>query len=58
VCDSGQKGSVLTVVELMEEGEQQAWRGGGQDIIVRALRSLEAERKCEVFEDLDGVKFF
>ena len=58
MCDSGQKGSVLTVVELEEEGEGNSWRGVSQEVLLKALRTLEAERKCEVFQDGDGVKFF
>ena len=27
-------------------------------VIVKALKTLEAERKCEIFEEMDGVKFF
>lgn len=58
VTDSGQVGTVLTLAEIMEEGENNAWKGVSQEILVKALRILEGERKCEVFQDLDGVKFF
>ena len=27
-------------------------------VIVKALKTLEAERKCEIFDEMDGVKFF
>ena len=27
-------------------------------VIVKALKTLEAERKCEIFQEMDGVKFF
>ena len=76
VSDSGQKGAVVTLVELEEEGESNSWRGVSQEVcmqdhgvylmcivyyfqvIVKALKTLEAERKCEIFEEMDGVKFF
>jgi len=58
VSDSGQKGAVVTLVELEEEGETNSWRGVSQEVIVKALRTLEAERKCEIFDEMDGVKFF
>ena len=49
---------MLTVVELEEEGEGNSWRGVSQEVLLKALRTLEVERKCEVFQDGDGVKFF
>ena len=73
VSDSGQKGAVVTLVELEEEGEANSWRGVSQEVvlkkililipspyqvIVKALKTLEAERKCEIFQEMDGVKFF
>jgi len=58
ISDSGQKGTVLTLVELEEEGEKNSWRGVSQEVIVKALKTLEAERKCEIFDEMDGVKFF
>ena len=27
-------------------------------VIVKALKTLEGERKCEIFQEMDGVKFF
>ena len=58
VTDTGQKGAILTLVELEEEGEAHSWRGVSQDILVKALNTLEAERKAEVFQEGEGVKFF
>jgi len=58
VSDSGQKGTVVTLVELEEEGETNSWKGVSQEVIVKALKTLEAERKCEIFQEMDGVKFF
>lgn len=58
VSESGQTNTVLTLAEILEEGETNSWKGVSQEVLVRALRTLETERKCEVFQDLDGVKFF
>ena len=55
---TGQTGAVLTVVEILEEGETNSWRGVSQDVLLRALKALQCDKKCEVFEDNDGVKFF
>ena len=33
VSDSGQKGAVVTLVELEEEGETNSWRGVSQEVI-------------------------
>ena len=49
---------MLTLSELLEEGETNSWKGASEEVLVKALRTLEGERKCEVFKDLDGVKFF
>ena len=32
VSDSGQKGAVVTLVELEEEGESNSWRGVSQEV--------------------------
>jgi len=58
VSGSGQINTVLTLSELLEEGETNSWKGASQEVLLKALRTLETERKCEVFKDLDGVKFF
>ena len=58
VSDSGQTGGVLTVMEIIEEGEKNSWKGVSEEIVIKALNALECDKKCEVFEDNDGVKFF
>ena len=49
---------MLTVQEIIEEGENNSWKGVSQEIVIKALEALECDKKCEVFEDNDGVKFF
>ena len=34
VSDSGQKGAVVTLVELEEEGETNSWKGVSQEVIL------------------------
>lgn len=58
VRDTGQTGTVMTIAEIVEQGDSQAWRGTSQEVVIKALRALEADKKCEVFEGDDGVKFF
>jgi len=58
VSDSGQTGAVLTIQEIIEEGENNSWKGVGEEIVIKALEALECDKRCEVFEDNDGVKFF
>ena len=35
VSDSGQKGAVVTLVELEEEGESNSWRGVSQEVVMQ-----------------------
>ena len=58
VSQSGQLGTVMTVVELLEEGDNNSWRGVSQEVLLKALRALECDKKCEIFDGDDGVKFF
>ena len=58
VSDNGQTGSVLTIAELIEEGENQTWKGISEEVVLKSLKALENDKKCEVFEGNDGVKFF
>ena len=49
----------MTLAELMEEGENgNAWKGISHEILLKALQVLQKEKKAEVFEENDGVKFF
>ena len=58
VSQTGQLRTVMTVVELLEEGDNNSWRGVSQEVLVKALRALECDKKCEIFDGDDGVKFF
>ena len=48
----------MTMVELLEEGENNSWRGVSQEVLIKALRALECDKKCEIFDGEEGVKFF
>ena len=59
---TGQKGSVLTLYELVE-GEQmvnQEWVGMDEELLQKALTVLVQRGKAQVFGEVDqqGVKFF
>ena len=58
VTDSGQTGTVMTLNEILDEGETNKWRGVSQEVLIKALRTLECDKKCEIFDGGDGVKFF
>jgi len=58
VQESGQTGTVMTLTELLEEGENSPWKGVSHEVLLRALMELQKDRKAEVFEENDGVKFF
>jgi len=59
VESTGQTGTVLTTTELLEEGENgQSWKGISLDILIKALLVLQKDKKAEVFDNFDGVKFF
>ena len=58
VRDSGQTGTVMTMTEILDEGETNKWRGVSQEVLIKALTTLECDKKCEIFDGGDGVKFF
>ncbi|KAB0792458.1 hypothetical protein PPYR_14417 [Photinus pyralis] len=62
VTNRGATGSVLTLFELTqgEDVQDEEFCGLETDVLVKALRVLEGEGKCEVItsDDLEGVKFF
>jgi len=60
VEDSGQRGTVMTITELLEEGtnSETSWKGISHEIMIKALHELQKSKKAEVFDDQDGVKFF
>jgi hypothetical protein len=49
-------GAVLTITELVEEGR--TWKDLDQEVVIRALQALQTEKKAELFDDREGVKFF
>nr|AQS22637.1 hypothetical protein [Pseudodiaptomus poplesia] len=55
--DETPKGNSMTLTEIGEE-DGKSWTNLPSDIIIRALRSLEKEKKAEIFDNGDGVKFF
>ena len=59
MSSTGQTGTVLTVAEILEEGENDAsWRGVSTEVVIKALQALQKERKAELFDDNEGAKFF
>ena len=59
MSSTGQTGTVLTVAEILEEGENGAsWRGVSTEVVIKALQALQKERKAELFDDNEGAKFF
>ena len=58
VSQTGQLGTVMTLVELLEEGEKNSWQGVSKEVLVKALRALQCDKKCEIFDGEEGVKFF
>lgn len=62
VCESGLQNSVLTLFELSQGDHVQGreFVGIQNDVLIKVLRVLENERKCELIlsDDDQGVKFF
>ena len=58
ISQTGQLNTVLTTLEILEEADNNSWRGVSQGVLVKALRALECDNKCEIFDGDDGVKFF
>ena len=58
VKDTGQTGTVMTILEIVEEGDNNAWRGVSHEVVIKALKTLECDKKCEIFDGEEGVKFF
>jgi len=64
VDKSGKNNSVLTVYEIQqgEDTEKQEFHGLETKLLLKALKSLERQGKCQIFsgnqEDNLGVKFF
>lgn len=62
VDETGQKGSVLTLYEILEgeATERQEFHGMNPEILHRGLAVLSKQGKAQVFgsDDQQGVKFF
>lgn len=62
ISNRGMQNTVVTLYELGqgEDAQGEEFYGIQQDVLVKVLRVLERERKCEVIldDDVQGVKFF
>ncbi|CAH1163318.1 unnamed protein product [Phaedon cochleariae] len=62
VLGQGIQNSVLTLHELVqgEDTAEEMFFGMNQEVLLKVLRLLEKDRKCEVIleDDVQGVKFF
>lgn len=60
ISDNGLNNTVCTVFELVsgDDTAQEEFHGLEESVVLRCLRVLQANGKCEVFEDGEGVKFF
>lgn len=60
ISDNGLNNTVCTVFELVsgDDTAQEEFHGLDESVILRCLRVLQTNDKCEVFEDGEGVKFF
>lgn len=57
---NGLVNTVMTTHELLmgDDSEGQPWFNLNKEVFVKAIRTLEAEKKAELFDDQEGVKFF
>ncbi|KAJ8978792.1 hypothetical protein NQ317_015516 [Molorchus minor] len=62
VSNSGMQNTVLTLYELVhgENSNGEEFNGMQQEVLLKVLKVLERERKCEVIveDDMQGAKFF
>ncbi|KAL3285491.1 hypothetical protein HHI36_000023 [Cryptolaemus montrouzieri] len=62
ICESGLQNSVITFFELSNgtDVEGQEFFGIQTEVLIKVLRVLENDRKCELIlaDDMQGVKFF
>ena len=58
--DNGLVNAVCTMYELTEseESEGQPFHNLDQEVLVKALKTLEVQKKAEIFGSNEGVKFF
>ena len=52
MSDSGQKGAVVTLVELEEEGETNSWRGVSQEVMF--LKILDIVMSKHLADSIDA----
>lgn len=52
MSDSGQKGAVVTLVELEEEGETNSWRGVSQEVMF--LKILDIGMSKHLADSIDA----
>ena len=58
VKENGGVNTVFTLFEIVNDNEGQSFHKLDQDILMRALKTLEKKKKAEVFKNGEGVKFF
>ena len=60
VKDRGMVNTVCTFYELTEGADsvEQQFHGLESDLLIKSLKTLEIQRKAEIFPDDEGVKFF
>lgn len=60
ISDNGLNNTVCTVFELVsgEDTTQEEFHGMDEAVVLKALKVLQTNGKCEVFDDGEGVKFF
>ncbi|KAG4065630.1 hypothetical protein HA402_012620 [Bradysia odoriphaga] len=58
--DNGMTNTVCTLFEISqgENSVNEEFYGLDQSVLVKALKTLQAKQRCELFDDNEGVKFF
>ena len=58
--ENGLQNSVCTLYELTEGDDtvEQPFHNLNQDVLIKALKSLQMQKKAEIFDNNEGVKFF
>ena len=59
VKNRGMNNTVFTLYELIEgtDNADQEFHGLGKELLIESLKTLELQRKAEIFADNEGVKF-
>ena len=60
VKNRGMNNTVFTLYELIKGTDtvDQEFHGLGKELLIESLKTLELQRKAEIFADNEGVKFF